>query len=225
MPRAYHDWTEQDDILLTKLWEDRSTLTLDAMCAAIDCGLKSLHRRRAYLGLSPKIQRAADIWTPERVKILKDMWPNHSSREIGAVLGMTRNAILGKVHRLGLDTKGLKTPEYLDQLSNMRRQKARLIKASLREKHKVFRRSITATRKAKSLPVLPPDISISPEAPQGEPVRLLDLQPETCRYIVGRSEVDNLATFCPGHRVATNLPYCSYHHNISYNIQTRMRAG
>jgi len=222
MPREYRNWTEQDNILLAKLWEQRATLTIDAMAAALDCNPKAIHRKANELGLIHKRCRASDIWTPAKIQLLCDMWPNHSAREIAAALGTTRNAVLGRKHRMGLDHKGMaRTPEYLEKLNAMRREKARLAKATLRKKHKVFNRPIMGTGKAISLPVLPPEVPISPEAPQGEPVRLVELKPETCRWIVGRSDTDKLATFCPGHRVAPNLPYCSYHHNISYNVQAR----
>lgn len=45
------------------------------------------------------------FWTPEKEKILKSMWAaGNSARDIGAVVGATRNAVLGKVHRMKLPT-------------------------------------------------------------------------------------------------------------------------
>lgn len=45
-------------------------------------------------------------WTDERVEMLKVMWTEGKSasqiaKELG---GVTRNAVIGKVHRLGLST-------------------------------------------------------------------------------------------------------------------------
>ncbi len=42
-------------------------------------------------------------WTPDRVKTLMALWAEGvSTLEIGRRLGVTKNAVVGKVHRLGL---------------------------------------------------------------------------------------------------------------------------
>jgi GcrA cell cycle regulator len=50
-------------------------------------------------------------WTDERVELLKKMWnEGHSASQIAKELGgVTRNAVIGKVHRLGLSNRT--TPE------------------------------------------------------------------------------------------------------------------
>ena len=47
-------------------------------------------------------------WTPERVEILKKMWSEgqSASQIAGELGGVTRNAVIGKVHRLGLSNRG-----------------------------------------------------------------------------------------------------------------------
>lgn len=45
-------------------------------------------------------------WTPEKIKQLKKLWQKGKSTvEIGKELGMSKNAVVGKVHRLGLDSR------------------------------------------------------------------------------------------------------------------------
>lgn len=46
-------------------------------------------------------------WTDERVELLKKMWnEGHSASQIAKELGgVTRNAVIGKVHRLGLSNR------------------------------------------------------------------------------------------------------------------------
>ena len=46
-------------------------------------------------------------WTDERVDVLKKMWgEGHSASQIAKELGgVTRNAVIGKVHRLGLSNR------------------------------------------------------------------------------------------------------------------------
>jgi GcrA cell cycle regulator len=42
-------------------------------------------------------------WTPERIAALIALWSEElSASEIGRQLGITKNAVIGKVHRLGL---------------------------------------------------------------------------------------------------------------------------
>ena len=52
---------------------------------------------------------AAITWTDERVELLKKLWSDGlSASQIAAELGdgVTRNAVIGKVHRLGLSGRG-----------------------------------------------------------------------------------------------------------------------
>ena len=45
-------------------------------------------------------------WTPETIKELKRLWnKGFTTVEIGNRLGMSKNAIVGKAHRLGLESR------------------------------------------------------------------------------------------------------------------------
>jgi len=48
-------------------------------------------------------------WTAERVELLKELWGEGlSARQIAETLGhVTRNAVIGKAHRLGLSTRSV----------------------------------------------------------------------------------------------------------------------
>lgn len=42
-------------------------------------------------------------WTEERIEKLSELWSQElSTAEIGKILGITKNAVVGKAHRLGL---------------------------------------------------------------------------------------------------------------------------
>lgn len=47
------------------------------------------------------------FWTDEREEMLVLLWPTHSASEIAEIFGpmVTRNSVIGKAHRLGLETK------------------------------------------------------------------------------------------------------------------------
>ena len=56
-------------------------------------------------------------WTDERVELLRQMWlDGKSASQISAALGggLTRNAVIGKVHRLGLAGRAKAPPAAHD---------------------------------------------------------------------------------------------------------------
>jgi GcrA cell cycle regulator len=57
--------------------------------------------------MRPQIQETGMSWTDERVELLKKMWgEGQSASQIAKELGgVTRNAVIGKVHRLGLSNR------------------------------------------------------------------------------------------------------------------------
>src|SRR2546423_15376928 len=52
------------------------------------------------------------MWTDERVELLKKLWADglSASRIAVELGGITRNAVIGKVHRLGLSGRGENPP-------------------------------------------------------------------------------------------------------------------
>lgn len=46
-------------------------------------------------------------WTPERIETLTGLWGSGESvKRIGAMLGLSKGAVTGKAHRLGLPGRG-----------------------------------------------------------------------------------------------------------------------
>jgi GcrA cell cycle regulator len=77
----------------------------------------------------------SECWTDEKVDALRMLWSKgHTTSSIGAALYVTRNAVIGKAHRLGLPARrsGRKrapskwTPEMCALLVKMRRDGASL---------------------------------------------------------------------------------------------------
>jgi GcrA cell cycle regulator len=71
-------------------------------------------------------------WTPDRVEILKRMWSEgqSASQIAGELGGVTRNAVIGKVHRLGLSNRG--TIVTKDQTSDHSKAKPKDAKVQAR---------------------------------------------------------------------------------------------
>lgn len=44
-------------------------------------------------------------WTEARIAKLRELWPIQSASQIGTALRVTKNAVIGKAHRLGLQRK------------------------------------------------------------------------------------------------------------------------
>src|ERR1700746_132175 len=144
-------------------------------------------------------------WTDERVELLKKLWADGlSASQIAAELGgITRNAVIGKVHRLGLSGRAQapsspappprKAPPHSHMLGVSR--------PSIRGN--------TALAQAYELGVdLEPEL-VDNVIPLGQRRTLLELNEEPCRWPIGDPGHPDFF-FCGGQTI-TGLPYCAYH--------------
>jgi GcrA cell cycle regulator len=146
-------------------------------------------------------------WTDERVETLKKLWSDGlSASQIAAALGgITRNAVIGKVHRLGLAGRA-KSPAAGEPRARKPRG------------HALVRVARPAVRGNNALayeyePEPEPEV-FDNVIPLGQRRSLLELSEETCRWPIGDPGTANFF-FCGGHALA-GLPYCSYHSRIAY---------
>jgi GcrA cell cycle regulator len=152
-------------------------------------------------------------WTDERVELLKKLWADGlSASQIAAELGgITRNAVIGKVHRLGLSGRA-KSPSS----AAPRPRKARSSGHMMR----VPRGSIRGNT------ALAYDYDVEPEPelieiPVEQRKTLLQLTEKTCRWPVGDPGSTDFF-FCGGER-ANELPYCAYHCRVAYQPMSDRR--
>ncbi|MDR3373702.1 MAG: GcrA family cell cycle regulator [Ancalomicrobiaceae bacterium] len=158
-------------------------------------------------------------WTDERVEQLKKLWSDgFSASQIAAELGgVTRNAVIGKVHRLGLSGRA-KTPVA---------QPARAKKAPARQPGNPHIRphggldSVGNTAlKIDFVPQSKPQIVVQPkiftlsDAPLVENAGILELTEATCKWPVG-DPGDQSFHFC-ARRSESGIPYCGYHARVAY---------
>jgi GcrA cell cycle regulator len=158
-------------------------------------------------------ERKEMSWTDDRVEQLKRLWSEGlSASQIAAELGgITRNAVIGKVHRLGLSGRA-KAPSS----AAPRPRKARPPSHVLRMARPAAVRGNTALAR---LPVYELDVEPEPELvenviPIGQRCTLLELNDAKCRWPIGDPGSPEFY-FCGGKPVG-ELPYCAYHARIAY---------
>lgn len=142
-------------------------------------------------------------WTHEAVETLKRLWadPDLSAALIAKRLGVTRNAVLGKIHRLGLSKpRGARSqPVRVPACRPVRRA-----------------RSSRSARAAGPISAASRDSDGHPSPPEVGPGlvrRLEDLPRRACRWPLGDPKADDFA-FCG--RAAERGPYCAAHAAVAY---------
>ena len=175
-------------------------------------------------------------WTDERVEKLKKMWSEgQSASQIAKELGgVTRNAVIGKVHRLGLSNRnggggpGGETPQKPEP------KPAPEIKAATAAPAPDPAPAPTpAVRKivpaGQPLPPQPSANEISPEAlatvreveKKSKKLTLMELTERTCKWPVGDPATAEF-WFC-GLAVQPGKPYCEAHVGVAFQPMSSRR--
>ncbi len=192
-------------------------------------------------------------WTDDRVEILKKMWgEGQSASQIAKELGgVTRNAVIGKVHRLGLSNRTTTGATAAPAAAAPAAPKAETKpKAPAKPAPKPEAEPETAEEpqaepaaaprpnlpaRAKIIPAgqpLPPQPSaneISPEAlakvseieKKSKKIGLMDLTERTCKWPVGDPATDDF-WFC-GLPVQQGKPYCEAHVGVAFQPMSARR--
>ena len=145
-------------------------------------------------------------WTDDRVASLKKLWlEGLSASQIAKQLGgVTRNAVIGKVHRLGLSGRA----------------------APAAPQRTVFK-APRAPRPAMAAPQAPrrPEAAAQPPVPlpavREEPgsATVLTLGAHMCKWPIGDPSTDGFS-FC-GRRTSQEGPYCVEHARVAYQPQQK----
>jgi GcrA cell cycle regulator len=158
-------------------------------------------------------------WTDDRVELLKKLWADglSASQIAGELGGITRNAVIGKVHRLGLSGRA-KAPS-----SSVPRQR------KPRAPSQMFRAPRTMMRGNTALAQMPSyDYDPEPEPelieniiPMGQRCTLLELDQEKCHWPIGDPGQPDFF-FCGG-KTNAGTPYCGYHGRVAYQPPSARR--
>ena len=149
-------------------------------------------------------------WTDERIAQLKAGWEGGmTASQIAEALGegVTRNAVIGKAHRLGLESRP----------------------SPVKNTDEVVKAPVAKLVAAAPPPAVPPPAVLARPAPAKKPVRtgkaarttLLDLNEKICKWPIGHpSDAD--FHFC-GKGAQAGFPYCTEHCLIAYQAQLPRR--
>jgi GcrA cell cycle regulator len=145
-------------------------------------------------------------WTDERVELLKKLWSEglSASQIAGRLGGVTRNAVIGKVHRLGLSgratTSRLNSSRPRSRISGSRR-------AAKPRFATVGNLALRALYHPDAEPFVPHFEEL--DIPVAERKTLQMLTECSCRWPIGDPQLPEFH-FCNRNKVP-GLPYCEFH--------------
>ena len=182
-------------------------------------------------------------WTDDRVEKLKKMWgEGQSASQIAKELGgVTRNAVIGKVHRLGLSNRsgggGTKTEAKAKPAAKAApkpKAKAKPAEPAAAAAPAPEPRPTPPARKqiipaGQPLPPQPSANEISPEAlakvneveKKSKKLNLMELTERTCKWPVGDPATDDF-WFC-GLPAQQGKPYCEAHVGVAFQPMSSRR--
>jgi len=176
-------------------------------------------------------------WNDERVETLKKLWQEgHSASQIAKQLGgVTRNAVIGKVHRLGLSGRAAPSSPTRPLYKPSRPPRVAASASGLTPSHLIAPRRPETLARPVSSPVLSganqgalvptvakPNLVQTVESPGTATV--LTLGSRMCKWPIGDPMSDDF-TFC-GRRSDDGTPYCVEHARLAYQpSQKKKRDG
>lgn len=162
-------------------------------------------------------------WTEQMVEDLRKMWKEGlTTGEIGKRLNVSKNSIVGKVHRLGLSGRPSPIKKKSEDNTANAAKEAKAPAAEKAEKKTV--EPVKPAAPAKALPqkaAEPAAKEFEPRLAHKEPakkhngfVSLTDLDCHTCRWPIGDPKDENFH-FC-GKKIKIGQTYCDEHASVAY---------
>jgi len=140
-------------------------------------------------------------WTPEREEKLRELWKkgNTASQIANILSGTTRNAVIGKAHRLNLQARS-KSKKITSKINI-----ENIVQTENKSNPKIG-------RKAKFKALL-----LDKNFEEENPKKLEELTDETCRWPIGHPHEESFY-FC-GRKSINKFPYCKLH--VLYAFQPK----
>lgn len=158
-------------------------------------------------------------WTDDRVELLKKLWTEglSASQIAGRLGGVSRNAVIGKVHRLGLAGRATQSRSKPARPRPRISAIKRVPKPRLAHHGNPALRALYQPDADRYVPP-PEELDIAPE----DRVALVDLTECSCRWPVGDPQSPDFG-FC-NHKKVPGLQYCETHARRAFQPpQTRTR--
>jgi GcrA cell cycle regulator len=139
-------------------------------------------------------------WTDEKVKKLRNLWTKgHTASEIAGLLGdTTRNAVIGKAHRLNLEERAPSKSKPGSEKKQINNSQPKL--------------RASASRRSKFNSIL-----LDKNFESEKPTSLENLTDQTCKWPSGHPDEENFY-FC-GRKPVDAFPYCKLH--VLYAFQPK----
>jgi GcrA cell cycle regulator len=152
---------------------------------------------------------AQRTWTAERIALLKSrIDAGHSCGQIAREIGVSRNAVIGKVNRLGLS--------HFKTITGGRSERTGAPKIARP-------RIVTQQRILRELRAEPPLAFVQEAVESANRCSLLELQQWHCRWPINDPGAENFS-FC-GNRQVDGLSYCPAHSRMAYRPGARERRA
>lgn len=163
------------------------------------------------------------LWNDENIELLKKYWmEGFSASQVAERLGkeFTKNAVIGKIHRLKIQNEGNRTPR-----PRVAASKPRTASRGVSRPRRIAARSTARTMDhvfasrlhhdpIPEIPFLLPDTD-----KYGHSVALMALDSKSCKWPVGDPLSQNFR-FCGAHAEGT---YCEHHQSVAYRGSAPMR--
>ncbi len=169
-------------------------------------------------------------WTDERVEALRRLWAEGlSASQIAAQLGgVSRNAVIGKVHRLKLSGRGGSTAQSAQKKKPAPSQPTVKVARTPQPSRTVTTSSIGATALQADYEVHQV-VQTRPQmraienllVPVSRKLMLVQLSERTCKWPNGDPLTEDFS-FC-GNDSAESGPYCAYHSRIAFQPASERR--
>jgi len=161
-------------------------------------------------------------WTEDRVETLTKLWGEGLSASVIAKIlgGVTRNAVIGKVHRLRLEGRApaRRAPATADKTIEVKPPRkapaAPRTDGAMALKQEVEKQAAPAEKTAARVHLVDPPL-------KGAISNIMELTRHTCRWPIGDPGEENFA-YC-GSQAGNGSPYCEHHTKLAYQPSSGQR--